>query len=60
MDFKKDYYGILEIASSASKQEIKAAYRRLAKMYHPDKNPGDASSEEKFKLVLEAYDAAYL
>ena len=52
---KRDYYEILGIARTASDQEIKSAYRRLAVRYHPDKNPGDAAAEEKFKEAAEAY-----
>lgn len=52
---KKDYYEILEVSRSATDQEIKSAYRRLAVKYHPDKNPGDAEAEEKFKEAAEAY-----
>lgn len=54
MDYRKNYYELLEVPVSASKQEIRAAYRRLAKLYHPDKNVGNPESEEKFKLVNEA------
>lgn len=54
MDYRKDYYKILEVSLTASKEEIRAAYRRLAKLYHPDKNAGNAEAEEKFKLVNEA------
>lgn len=52
---KRDYYEILGIERSASEPEIKSAYRRLAVKYHPDKNPGDAAAEEKFKEAAEAY-----
>ena len=52
---KRDYYEILEVARTASDQELKSAYRRLAMRYHPDKNPGDAAAEEKFKEAAEAY-----
>jgi DnaJ-class molecular chaperone len=52
---KRDYYEILGIAKSASQDEIKRAYRKLAKQHHPDQNPGDASSETKFKEAQEAY-----
>jgi molecular chaperone DnaJ len=52
---KRDYYEILEIKRGANDQEIKSAYRRLAVRYHPDKNPGDAAAEEKFKEAAEAY-----
>src|SRR5258705_13672193 len=52
---KRDYYAVLEVSRTASDQEIKSAYRRLAMRYHPDKNPNDASAEEKFKEAAEAY-----
>jgi|ERR1044071_8219716 molecular chaperone DnaJ len=52
---KRDYYEVLGITQTASDQEIKSAYRRLAVMYHPDKNPDDASAEDKFKEAAEAY-----
>jgi curved DNA-binding protein len=52
----KDYYKILGVERSASEAEIKSAYRKLAVRYHPDKNPGDASSEERFKEINEAYE----
>ena len=52
---KRDYYEILGISKSASKDEIKKAYRKLALKHHPDKNKGDKSSEEKFKEASEAY-----
>lgn len=56
MDLKKDYYKILEVAKEASDDEIKKAYRTLAKKYHPDKNPGDKTAEDKFKEAAEAYE----
>ncbi|HEX7998959.1 MAG TPA: molecular chaperone DnaJ [Pyrinomonadaceae bacterium] len=52
---KRDYYDVLGVTRTASEQEIKSAYRRLAVKYHPDKNPGDAEAEDKFKEAAEAY-----
>lgn len=52
----KDYYKILGIGRSASEKEIKQAYRRLARKYHPDVNPGEKAAEEKFKEISEAYE----
>ena len=52
----KDYYKILGVERSASEDEIKKAYRKMAMKYHPDKNNGDAESESKFKEAAEAYD----
>ena len=51
-----DYYAILEVAKTASDDEIKKSYRKLAMTYHPDRNPGDTSAEQKFKEINEAYD----
>ena len=53
---KRDYYEVLGVSKSADATEIKKAYRKLALKYHPDKNPGDKSAEEKFKEAAEAYD----
>ena len=53
---KKDYYEVLGVKRNASEQEIKQEYRRLARQYHPDVNPGDKSSEAKFKEINEAYE----
>src|SRR5213080_1311827 len=53
---KKDYYNILAVKKDAKADEIKKAYRRLARKFHPDVNPGDKASEDKFKEVQEAYD----
>jgi len=52
---KRDYYEILEITRTASEQEIKSAYRKLAFQHHPDRNPGKKEAEEKFKEAAEAY-----
>ena len=52
----KDYYKILEVSSNASEEEIKKSYRKIAMQYHPDRNPGNKESEEKFKLASEAYE----
>jgi molecular chaperone DnaJ len=53
---KQDYYDLLGVSRKAPQKEIRQAYRKLARKYHPDLNPGDKSAEEKFKQVQEAYD----
>src|SRR5581483_9655285 len=52
----RDYYEILGVARSAKEEEIKKAYRKLARKYHPDLNPNNKQSEEKFKEIQEAYE----
>ncbi len=53
---REDYYKILGVKRAATQEEIRKAYRRLARKYHPDLNPGDKAAEEKFKQLSEAYD----
>ena len=54
--FEKDYYRVLGVPETASAKEIKSAYRKLSRQYHPDANEGDAAAEERFKEVSAAYD----
>ena len=56
MDDKRDYYEVLGIDKSASADDIKKAYRKKAKEFHPDLHPGDKECEQKFKEVNEAYE----
>lgn len=56
MSTKRDYYEVLGLSKGASESEIKKAYRKMALKYHPDKNPGDAEAENKFKEAAEAYE----
>lgn len=53
--FEKDFYKTLGVSKDASDAEIKKAYRKLARKYHPDANPGDAKAEEKFKEIGQAH-----
>src|SRR5947209_15298789 len=53
---KEDYYKVLGVKRDAKPDEIKKAYRRLARKFHPDVNPGDKSAEERFKQITEAHD----
>src|SRR5690349_9127036 len=53
---KTDYYELLSVPRKASAKDIRTAFRKLARKYHPDLNPGDKAAEEKFKQLQEAYD----
>src|SRR4051812_650728 len=52
----RDYYEVLGVSREASEDDVKKAYRKLARQYHPDRNPGDKTAEAHFKEVQEAYD----
>jgi molecular chaperone DnaJ len=54
--FEKDYYKVLGVSDTASQKDVTRAYRKLARQYHPDANPGDTSAEERFKEISAAYD----
>ncbi|HZA76875.1 MAG TPA: molecular chaperone DnaJ [Acidimicrobiales bacterium] len=54
--FEKDYYRVLGVSDTASQKDIRSAYRKLSRQYHPDANPGDTAAEERFKEVSAAYD----
>ena len=54
--FEKDYYKVLGVSETATLKEIKSAYRKLSRQFHPDTNSGDAGAEERFKEISAAYD----
>ena len=56
MAIKRDYYEVLGVSRSASAEELKRAYRKLALQFHPDRNPNDPQSEARFKEINEAYE----
>src|ERR1700689_1248030 len=53
---RQDYYKVLGVGKGASDEEIKKSYRKLARQYHPDRNPGDKKAEERFKEISQAHD----
>ncbi|MGK7915773.1 MAG: DnaJ domain-containing protein, partial [Prochloraceae cyanobacterium] len=55
MQKSQDYYEILQVSKDATLEEIKAAFRNLARQYHPDLNPGNSALQEKFKQICQAY-----
>ena len=56
MSLDIDYYELLECERTADEKTLKSAYRRMAMQYHPDRNPGDADAEARFKAINEAYE----
>ena len=56
MQAKRDFYELLGVPRTAGAEDIRKAYRRLARKYHPDLNPGDKAAEDRFKNLQEAYD----
>ena len=53
--FDKDFYAVLGVSKDVSEADLKKVYRKLARQYHPDSNPGDAAAESRFKEISEAY-----